>query len=54
MSGDVWNETLFDGFPEPVLLLREGRVAYRNRAAAERFPGLRIYTAPIAQPFEVL
>lgn len=41
LSGDVWNETLFDGFPEPVLLLREGRVAYRNRAAAERFPGLR-------------
>lgn len=41
LSGDVWNETLFDGFPEPVLLLREGRVAYRNRAASERFPGLR-------------
>ena len=32
---------LFDGFPEPVLLLREDKVAYRNQAAAERFLGLR-------------
>ena len=31
----------FDGFPEPVLLLREGKVAYRNQAAADRFLGLR-------------
>ena len=41
MSGDGWSERLFDGFPEPVLLLRERRVAYRNQAAAGRFPGLR-------------
>lgn len=41
LSGDDWNETLFDGFPEPVLLLREGKVSYCNRAAAGRFPGLR-------------
>ena len=26
MSGEDWNETLFDGFPEPVLLLREEKV----------------------------
>ena len=31
---------MFDGFPEPVLILRADRVVYRNRAAAERFPGL--------------
>ena len=41
LSGDDWNQTLFDGFPEPVLLLREGKVTYCNRAAAGRFPGLR-------------
>ena len=41
LSGNGWSERLFDGFPEPVLLLREGRVAYRNQAAAGRFPGLR-------------
>lgn len=41
LSSDVWNETLFDGFSEPVLLLRGDKVAYRNRAAAGRFPGLR-------------
>ena len=32
--------SIFDGFAEPVLLLREGRVVYCNRAAEERFPGL--------------
>ena len=41
MSGEDWNETLFDGFPEPVLLLREEKVAYCNRAAEGRFPGVR-------------
>lgn len=29
---------LFDSFPEPVLLLAEGQVAYRNPAAADLFP----------------
>ena len=32
---------LFDGFPEPVLLLEEGTVRYRNPAAGRVFPGLR-------------
>ena len=41
MSGEDWNETLFDGFPEPVLLLREEKVAYCNRAAEGHFPGVR-------------
>lgn len=41
MSQGDWNEKLFDSFPEVVLLLREGRVAYRNQAAAERLPALR-------------
>lgn len=31
---------LFDGFPEPVFLLRDGAVRYYNRAAARLFPGL--------------
>ena len=42
MSGEDWNETLFDGFPEPVLLLREEKVAYCNRAAEGHFPGVRV------------
>ena len=41
MSGEDRELELFNGFPEPVLLLREDRVAYRNQAAADRFPGLR-------------
>ena len=32
---------LFDGFPEPVLLLAGGQVAYENPAAAALFPGTR-------------
>lgn len=32
---------LFDGFPEPVLLLEEGTVRYRNPAAGRVLPGLR-------------
>lgn len=41
LNGEHWTTEIFDGFPEPVLLLRAGRVAYRNQAAAGRFPGLR-------------
>ena len=32
---------LFDGFPEPVLILREREVRYRNPAAERLFPALR-------------
>lgn len=31
---------LFDGFPEPVALLREGVVRYKNPACARLFPGM--------------
>ena len=32
---------LFDGFPEPVLILRDREVRYRNPAAERLFPALR-------------
>lgn len=37
---------LFDGFPEPVLLLEGGTVRYRNPAAARLFPGVSVDGAP--------
>lgn len=41
MTMEFLPDQLFDSFWEPVLLLRDGRVAYRNPAAAGPFPGLR-------------
>lgn len=39
-------ESLFGGFPEPVLLLRDGLICYRNPAMERLFPGLPLQAPP--------